>query len=206
MGTSTASQIEPITAALLGIFAAAALVATAVAAARHFMRKGEDASAPSGFAGRVSHVIGYIFAGGLIAAGGTSLAHLAKGTGGEASMQGAASAAGASGKNPFAPTQSSGLEPIAGERSELGNAADALVKRIQAQADKERAKAEKRKALESVKGVAAKAGGTASVIPITDDEAAMRMLSPSDYLRYKSGVRFEAVRAQDGSTLILAVN
>lgn len=206
MGNATASQIEPITAALLGTFAAAALVAIAVAAARHFMRKGEDASAPSGFAGRVSHVIGYIFVGGLIAAGGASLASVAKGTGGESSIQGAAGMTGATGKNPFAPTESSGLEPIAGDRSELGNKADAVVKKIQAQADKERKKAEKQKALESVKGVAAKAAGTTSVIPIADDETAKRMLSASDYLRYKSGVRFEAVQSQDGSTLIHAVN
>ena len=206
MGTSTASQIEPITAALLGIFAAAALVAIAVAAARHFMRKGEDASTPSGFAGRISHVIGYIFAGGLIAAGGASLANLAKGTGGESSIQGASGMTDAAGKNPFAPTESSGLEPIAGERSEIANKADAALKKIQAQADKERKKAEKQKVLESIKGVAAKAAGATSVTPIADDETAKRMLSASDYLRYKSGVRFEAVQAQDGSTLIHALN
>ncbi|WP_276666804.1 hypothetical protein [Senegalimassilia anaerobia] len=206
MGNETASQIEPITAALLGIFAAAALVAIAVAAARHFMRKGEDASAPGGFAGRASHVIGYIFAGGLIAAGGASLANLAKGTGGESSIQGAAGMTGAAGKNPFAPTQSNGLEAIAGDRSELGNKADMVVKKIQAQADKERKKAEKQKVLESIKGVAAQAAGAMSVTPITDDETAKQVLSASDYLRYKSGVRFEAVQAQDGSTLIHAVN
>ena len=94
MGNSTAAQIEPITFALIGIFAAVALVAVAVAAARHFLRKGEDASAPSGFLSRASHVVGYIFAGGLIAAGGASISKLAKGTGGEKQIQDAASKTG----------------------------------------------------------------------------------------------------------------
>ena len=98
------------------------------------------------------------------------------------------------------------MSPSQAIESELGNKAEMVVKKIQAQADKERKKAEKQKALESIKGVAAKAAGTTGVTPIADDETAKRMLSESDYLRYKSGVRFEAVQSQDGSTLIHAVN
>lgn len=205
MGTATAGQIEPITYALLGLFAAAALVAIAVAAARHFLRKGEDASAPSGLAGRAAHVAGYIFAGALIAAGGASLAKGAKDAGGESVIQGAASAVGSENGNPFAPTESAGLEPIAGTRSELGQAVEGLVERIKAEAARGNAGEAKGGALGSVKGVAAKAEGSASVTAIKDDETAMRLLSPSDYLKYKSGVRFEAVEAADGSRIIYAV-
>ncbi len=205
MGNSTAAQIEPITYALVGIFAAAALVAIAVAAARHFLRKGEDASAPSGFASRASHVVGYILAGGLIAAGGASISRLAKETGGEAAIQDAASMTG-SGANPFAPTKSTGLEPIQGERSDLGKAADRAMKLIQkevARASKEEARG---KIAQAIKGVAATADGSVSVIPIQDDETARRLLSASDYLRYKSGVKFQAVKASDGSQLIRAIS
>lgn len=126
MGNATASQIEPITAALIGILAAAALVAVAIATARHFLRKGEDASAPSGFYGRAAHIIGYIFAAALIAGAGASIATYVSSTGADASLQSAASRTG-SGTNPFAPTESSGLEPLQGKRSELGNFADAIV-------------------------------------------------------------------------------
>lgn len=205
MGTSTASQIQPITFALIGLFAAAALVAVAVAATRHFLRKGEDASAPSGFMGRASHVIGYIFAGGLIAAGGASISNLVKGTGGEKALQDAASKTGTS-TNPFAPTKSTGLEPIQGERSDLGKAADKAVKLIQKEAAKASKEEARGKIAEAIKGVAATADGSIGIVPIEDDETARRLLSASDYLRYKNGVKFEAVNASDGSRLIRAIS
>ncbi len=126
MGNATASQIEPITAALIGLFAAAALVAVTIAAARHFLRKGEDVSAPSGFYGRTAHIIGYIFAAALIAGAGASIAAYVSSTGADASLQNAASKTG-SDINPFAPTESRGLEPLQGRRSELGALADAAV-------------------------------------------------------------------------------
>ncbi len=205
MGNSTAAQIEPITFALIGIFAAAALVAVAVAAARHFLRKGEDASAPSGFLSRASHVVGYIFAGGLIAAGGASISKLAKGTGGEKQIQDAASKTG-SGANPFAPTKSTGLEPIQGERSDLGKAADKAMKLIQKEAARASKEEARGKMAQAIKGVAATANGSVGVVPIQDDEIARKLLSATDYLRYKSGVKFQAVKASDGSQLIRAIS
>lgn len=205
MGTSTASQIEPITYALIGIFAAAALVAVAVAAARHFLRKGEDATAPSGFLNRASHVVGYIFAGGLIAAGGASISALAKNAGGEKALQNAASKTGTS-VNPFAPTKSTGLEPIQGQRSDVGKAADAAMKRIQKEAARTSKEEARGKVAEAIKGVAATANGSIGVIPIQDDATARRLLSASDYLRYLNGVKFQAVQASDGSRLIRAVS
>lgn len=205
MGSSTASQIEPITLALIGLFAAAALVAIVVAAARHFLRKGEDASAPSGFMNRASHVVGYIFAGGLIAAGGASISQMAKGAGGERALQDAASKTGTS-ANPFVPTKSTGLEPIQGTRSDLGKAADKALKLIQKEASRASKEEARGKIAEAIKGIAATANGSVSVTPITDDDTARRLLSASDYLRYMSGVKFQAVRASDGSQLIRAIS
>lgn len=126
MGNATASQIQPLTALLIGVFAAAALVAVAIAAARHFLRKGEDASAPSGFYGRAAHIIGYIFAAALIAGAGASIAAYVTSTGADYSLRNAAAKTGTD-ANPFAPTESSGLEPLQGKRSELGEFADAVV-------------------------------------------------------------------------------
>lgn len=205
MGNSTASQIEPITIALLGIFAAAALVAIAVAVARHFVRKGEDASAPSGLGSRISHVVGYIFAGGLIAAGGVSVSNLAKGSGGEDAIRNAASQTGSDGKNPFAPTESSGLEPIAGKRSKEGEAVSRLVDHMKAEADRQRKTQMKQEALSKIKGAASNTQGM-DVVPIEDDETARAMLSAGDYLRYTSGVRFVAVTSARGERFIRAVD
>lgn len=205
MGNATAEQIAPIAGILLGIFAAAALVAIAVAAARHFLRKGEDAAAPSGIGSRVSHVIGYIFAGGLIAGAGASIATLGKDAGGEDAIQSAASQTGRPSKNPFAPTGSTGLEPIAGKRSEEAEAASRAIKRIQAEADRDRKKQEKQALLKKLKGATSAADGI-DVEPIEDDETARKLLSPSDYLKYASGIRFVAITASDGSCLIRPVD
>ncbi len=202
MGNATASQIEPLAAGLLGIFAAAALLAVAIAAARHFLRKGEDASAPSGAANRIAHVAGYVFAAALIAAGGTSLAGLAKGAGGEAGIQQAGSLVGSSSRNPFAPTESSGLEPIAGERSELGKVASVVVEHYDELVAAGKREEARRELLE---GIEASAPEGAEAVAIDDDAVAKRLLSGPDYIRYRSGVRFEAARAEDGSLAIRAV-
>lgn len=126
MGSSTASQIQPVTATLLGLLAASALVALVIAVARHFLRKGEDASAPSGIYGRTAHIVGYIFAAALIAGAGASIAAYVSSTGADASLKSAASKTGTD-ANPFAPTESKGLEPLQGRRSQLGEVADLIV-------------------------------------------------------------------------------
>lgn len=204
MGNSTATQIEPIAIALLGVFAAAALVAIVIAAARWFVRKGGDAASPSGLGSRIAHVVGYIFAGGLIVAGGASISSLAKGAGGEGAIQDAATQTGTA-TNPFAPTESTGLEPIAGKRSQEGEAISKLVDRMRAEADMQRRDQMKREALQKIKGSTSAAKGL-DIVPIEDDETARSMLSAGDYLRYTSGVRFVAVTASDGSRFILPVD
>lgn len=205
MGTSTISQIEPVTLALIGLFSAAALVSVAVAAARHFLRKGEDASAPSGLAGRVSHVIGYIFAAALIASTGASIATLAKDAGGESDIQSAASRTG-SATNPFAPTQSSGLEPIQGERSELGKKVEGALELLKEEAVESFGQAGGNGVSGGIKGKAVETEGAVSIRPIEDDDTARKLLSSSDYLRYKSGIKFNAVESPDGTSAIRAVS